>query len=163
MGEQADMMIDGSSCESCGEHIGEATGYPRKCRGCSPNKGRTTSEAWDYLKAYDPYRFTEFHWGLKGELDIWPTKYKYHHLPTGKRGTFTSYSALLDEFFPPEKTQERQMDVKTLRDEFAMAAMQGILAFDTYNDWPTASMAAEKAYEYADAMLKARTQEGEIN
>jgi hypothetical protein len=35
MGEIADMMLDGTLCERCGEYIGNAVGYPRKCSSCS--------------------------------------------------------------------------------------------------------------------------------
>lgn len=34
MGEIAEMMLDGTLCESCGEFIGDGDGYPRKCGGC---------------------------------------------------------------------------------------------------------------------------------
>lgn len=35
MGEIADMMLDGSMCELCGEYLGEGDGYTRLCAGCS--------------------------------------------------------------------------------------------------------------------------------
>jgi hypothetical protein len=36
MGEIADMMLDGTLCETCGEFIDEADtgGFPRKCAAC---------------------------------------------------------------------------------------------------------------------------------
>lgn len=34
MGEIADMMIDGTLCEQCGEYLGEGDGYPRYCGAC---------------------------------------------------------------------------------------------------------------------------------
>ena len=34
MGEMADRVIDGIFCEECGEYIGDACGYPRKCDSC---------------------------------------------------------------------------------------------------------------------------------
>ena len=43
---------------------------------------------------------------------------------------------------------------KTLRDEFAMAAMQGFCAADSFN---TLSAIAQDAYTLADAMLQERT------
>jgi hypothetical protein len=43
-------------------------------------------------------------------------------------------------------------ETKTLRDEFAMAALQGMLARYDYR----ASYVARDAYEYADAMMEAR-------
>ena len=37
MGDYADMMLDGTCCESCGEFIGEPTGHPRYCSlACEP-------------------------------------------------------------------------------------------------------------------------------
>jgi hypothetical protein len=34
MGDIAEMMLDGTLCEWCGERVGEAVGYPRKCLAC---------------------------------------------------------------------------------------------------------------------------------
>lgn len=34
MGEYAEMIIEGSACEICGEYMGEATGYTQRCNGC---------------------------------------------------------------------------------------------------------------------------------
>lgn len=34
MGEIADMMLDGTLCEGCGEYLGSAGGFPRLCAGC---------------------------------------------------------------------------------------------------------------------------------
>jgi hypothetical protein len=31
MGEVAEMLLDGTMCETCGEFIGDAVGYPRSC------------------------------------------------------------------------------------------------------------------------------------
>ena len=47
MGEIADMMLDGTLCECCGEFLGDAEdpnweppGYPRYCsRQCAENRG----------------------------------------------------------------------------------------------------------------------------
>lgn len=41
MGEIADSIIDGEMCQSCGEWLGEATGYPRYCSSCKPNKTKS--------------------------------------------------------------------------------------------------------------------------
>ena len=38
MGEIAEMIIDGTLCQQCGEFIGEPVGYPRTCTGCSNDK-----------------------------------------------------------------------------------------------------------------------------
>ena len=42
MGEIAEMMLDGTLCEGCGEYMGDGTGYPRYCRSCAP-KGNAKS------------------------------------------------------------------------------------------------------------------------
>lgn len=48
---------------------------------------------------------------------------------------------------------------KTLRDEFAAAALQGILAcFKDHRGYETPALRVAKAYEYADEMLKQRNQ-----
>lgn len=44
------------------------------------------------------------------------------------------------------------LECKTLRDEFAMAALQGLLAYPGATDIDL----AESSYKYADDMLKAR-------
>jgi hypothetical protein len=47
--------------------------------------------------------------------------------------------------------------VKTLRDEFAMAALTGLLAMGADGGWSAEPGAyAKRAYAYADAMLAAR-------
>ncbi len=35
MGEIAEMMLDGTLCEGCGEYLGEGDGFPRYCASCS--------------------------------------------------------------------------------------------------------------------------------
>ena len=40
MGEIADMMLDGTLCEGCGEYMGEDTGYPTYCSAqCAGDRG----------------------------------------------------------------------------------------------------------------------------
>jgi len=34
MGEIAEMKLEGILCECCGEYIGDAVGYPRRCKTC---------------------------------------------------------------------------------------------------------------------------------
>jgi len=34
MGDIADMHLDGTLCECCGEFLGDAVWYPRRCAGC---------------------------------------------------------------------------------------------------------------------------------
>lgn len=36
MGEVAEMMLDGTLCEGCGEYMGEGNGFVRRCAGCAP-------------------------------------------------------------------------------------------------------------------------------
>lgn len=35
MGEYAEMMLDGTCCQSCGAYIGDEVGYPRYCSDCA--------------------------------------------------------------------------------------------------------------------------------
>ena len=39
MGEVADMMLDGTLCQTCGEYLGNPTGHPRSCRNCGGDNG----------------------------------------------------------------------------------------------------------------------------
>ena len=38
MGDIAEMHIDGTLCECCGEYLGEAVGYPRYCNECKRDR-----------------------------------------------------------------------------------------------------------------------------
>jgi hypothetical protein len=60
-----------------------------------------------------------------------------------------------DNYNPPTKVYHGGM---TLRDYFAAKAMQGIIASEQPGDeeFVTPEMYARDAYQYADAMLKAR-------
>lgn len=31
MGEAAEMLLDGTMCETCGQYLGKSVGYPRSC------------------------------------------------------------------------------------------------------------------------------------
>ena len=42
MGEYADMMLDGTMCQSCGEYIGSGNGYPTSCASCA--RGQADNE-----------------------------------------------------------------------------------------------------------------------
>lgn len=42
MGEIADMMLDGTLCEGCGEHLGSDAGFPQYCAGCEPDRTAET-------------------------------------------------------------------------------------------------------------------------
>ena len=35
MGEISEAILNGDFCQLCGEYIGEGSGFPRTCRGCS--------------------------------------------------------------------------------------------------------------------------------
>ena len=35
MGEIAEMMLDGTLCEGCGEYLGETVGFPMYCPSCA--------------------------------------------------------------------------------------------------------------------------------
>ena len=39
MGDIAEMMIDGTLCEGCGEYLGDGGGFSRICTGCEPRGG----------------------------------------------------------------------------------------------------------------------------
>ena len=38
MGEIAEMMLDGTLCEGCGEYMGDEVGFPRLCAGCAKDR-----------------------------------------------------------------------------------------------------------------------------
>lgn len=42
MGEIADMMLDGTLCECCGDYIGRDSKYPMRCSAC----GKPTVNPW---------------------------------------------------------------------------------------------------------------------
>jgi len=44
MGEIAEMMLDGTLCEGCGEFLGAGTGYPVRCGSCQ-NEGQPQRKA----------------------------------------------------------------------------------------------------------------------
>ena len=45
MGEIAEMMLDGTLCEGCGEFIGEGDGFPQYCSStCAQNRGADTTQ-----------------------------------------------------------------------------------------------------------------------
>jgi len=44
MGEIAEMMLDGTLCQSCGEFMGEEVGYPRFCASCAQELGELHGE-----------------------------------------------------------------------------------------------------------------------
>jgi len=46
MGDVAEMMLEGTLCETCGVFIGDGDGYPRRCRSC---KGEDHADAGRYV------------------------------------------------------------------------------------------------------------------
>jgi hypothetical protein len=62
----------------------------------------------------------------------------------------------LDSLFAGPQTIKIMEPMKTLRDEFAMAALIGLVThFNAFNE-AVPEAAAKRAYEHADAMLEAR-------
>lgn len=48
MGEIADMMLDGTMCEGCGEYMGEGDGFPQYCsEQCANDRGANPSQIKD--------------------------------------------------------------------------------------------------------------------
>lgn len=39
MGEHAEMRLDGTLCEGCGEFLGDPVGFPRYCADCRREEG----------------------------------------------------------------------------------------------------------------------------
>lgn len=50
MGDIADMMLEGTLCEGCGEFMGDGDGYARRCRGCrderQPQAAKPGKKEW---------------------------------------------------------------------------------------------------------------------
>ena len=44
MADIAEMTLDGTLCESCGDYIGEPVGHPRDCRDCRMASGETIGD-----------------------------------------------------------------------------------------------------------------------
>lgn len=44
MGELAEMHLNGTLCEKCGEYIGEAVGYPKLCEDCEKEEIESEEE-----------------------------------------------------------------------------------------------------------------------
>ena len=45
MGEIAEMMLDGTICQVCGEFMGDECGFPRTCTACQPRDHKTPAIA----------------------------------------------------------------------------------------------------------------------
>lgn len=85
------------------------------------------------------------------------------HRPNGKAcGSFISYDLISKVVDEPEAAPAGSSPrSQTLRDELALAAINGFLSGDLCKDntWPFSEMASA-AYEVADAMMEARKIEG---
>jgi hypothetical protein len=170
MGQHAEDILDGSVCEQCGEFFEESTGFPRKCSGCEPEKTKTNyMEEIEQLKSlgYQIKKFTDYHYRINDILDVWPSKRKFHSIPTDERGNYDTLLSLVNAFFDKDDRE----DTTNLRDHFAGLAMQAMMTSPELLKIVTAwdvtigdnkDRVAQMAYKYADAMLKAResTQEG---
>lgn len=44
MGDVADMMLDGTLCEGCGEYLGSDNGYPTYCGDCAKENKKQEKE-----------------------------------------------------------------------------------------------------------------------
>lgn len=56
MGDIADMMLDGTLCEGCGEYIGEGDGFPQYCSSqCAGDRGADEAQ----VKHHRNDKFTE--------------------------------------------------------------------------------------------------------
>ncbi|GKV66728.1 hypothetical protein NCCP2331_28810 [Sporosarcina sp. NCCP-2331] len=44
MGEYAEMILDGSCCDRCGEFLGSPSGYPGMCQDCHHEWSATETE-----------------------------------------------------------------------------------------------------------------------
>ncbi len=70
MGEIADMMLDGTLCECCGEFIGDATGYPGYCsKECAEGRGATFTPSDHILGRSKPQHDKPF-FVVKKEHDL---------------------------------------------------------------------------------------------
>ena len=138
----AEAMINGDDCETCGEHLGEGSGFPRKCKACSGGK-KSKQNIDSLLTGYDVKKFTDFHWRINDELDIWPSKNKYHVLETDERGTYTNLKDLLAENFEGAELHDMLM-----LESIAASILPELVNSNSPED------AAKKAFDYAEAFLK---------
>ena len=46
MGEYADMLLDGSHCQACGQYIGDGDGFPVTCDDCNGVNKRASNRQW---------------------------------------------------------------------------------------------------------------------
>lgn len=99
-------------------------------------------------------QFSPHHFRVEGKIDIWPGKKKYWITGSEeKSGIYSNITEIADVL----KEEEKEFDsVKTLRDEFAMVAMQGLMAAWGNHDVTNYEEIASDAYSMADKMMEAR-------
>jgi hypothetical protein len=54
MGDYADMMLEGVTCEGCGVYMGDGDGYPERCKDCAPAWSAAIAEELKGLKVRCP-------------------------------------------------------------------------------------------------------------
>jgi hypothetical protein len=107
--------------------------------------------------------FTDHHWRINGELDIWPTTKSYSNILTGNRGKYSNITEILAAAFPDKLEVREFIDPKTLRDEFAMAAIptavwylkEGYCGTNELSETSPDDV-AKISYQIADALMKHR-------
>lgn len=167
MGEQAEYMLNGDDCESCGVHIGDGPGYPRKCDDCKsddvPQTGILEFEAIKILsnKGFHVKQFSDHHFRINGKVDVWPSKNKYHVLGTDKRGKYRAIEEIIEDYLKKTKPENasRPDNSLTLRRRYAMAAMQGMLA--GAEELVDPKDLAKHSFRAADAMIEFEVKENE--
>jgi hypothetical protein len=101
MGQFAESMIDGSSCEQCGEYLGDAVGYARSCAACGGDGDSESSKARraanrensNCLLRDRGYQFEEKNGAAhlivqteRGVVDFWPGTGKFAFRKGGYEG-----------------------------------------------------------------------------
>jgi len=164
MGEQAEYILNGDDCESCGDHIGEGSGFPRKCSGCEevPQTGILKYEEIQTLsdEGYHIKQFTDHHFRINGTVDIWPSKNKYHVRATNERGKYRAIEEVIANHLADKPEQPNFMTeedyYRQLRAEYAGMAMQGLLSNPNFQhiDDSDFDATARDAHKLADAMIQ---------
>ncbi len=95
MGEYADMMLDGTLCQSCGEYLGDGDGFPVTCSGCSGSDFESSGKTkklrnleWSTNHLIEQnIKFTSHNKGVHlkvyrpaGIIDFWPSTGKYKRI-----------------------------------------------------------------------------------
>jgi hypothetical protein len=127
MGEIADMMIEGDLCAGCGSYIDSegGDGFPRYCGSCAVDMPIVNAE---HARCY---------------------------VCNKKVKTIGLQQHMIDKHCSAKPVKKIEHAPKSLRDEFAMAALAN-LNLQAHVSKPAAENLAESAYNIADAMLEAR-------